>query len=142
MRFRMKYIKRDKKAANDNAPTQPKLLKSSNDWRIFWEGCYRHIKEHREANDVLLQYIWRNNVGVVDAIQDIIYTNSDEDFMVAFLLEGDNYIADSKRAYNKLKLIVINGPGCADIIPFDERSDGQCCISIPETCYGKFLEED
>lgn len=41
----------------------------------------------------------------------IIYLNSDEEFMATFLLESDDYVADSKKEYDELKPFVIDDLG-------------------------------
>ena len=40
-----------------------------------------------------------------------MYLNSDEEFMATSLIEGDKYVADSNRVYDKLKPLIINGSG-------------------------------
>lgn len=61
--------------------------------------------------------------------------------MVTLLLEGDDYDADSKRVYNELKPLMIDGLGWAKILPFDKLSDGRTALSaVKRHAEGKSLK--
>ena len=91
-------------------------------------GWYGQLKHLRGANDVSLPYVSRDTAKVTDAIQAIIYLNSDKEFMFTFLLEGDGYVAYSMRVYNEHKPLVIDASGWAHICIFDKLSDCRAAL--------------
>jgi len=56
------------------------------------------------------------------------YSDSDVEYMRTFKPEGDAYISDSKRVFDELKPLIIDGPSWTYVKPFGPKCDGRGAI--------------
>ena len=114
-----------KEATEDVEPTKPEPLKDFKHWLPSWEHWLNYISQLCGAADIsLLCYVFHQKAEVEDADYNVDYANNKERYQRLTVLTGDHYMVNNKMVYNKIKGLVIDGPGWVFIKQYDSSEDG------------------
>ena len=134
MLTRKQELERIKKSLADAEPKKPKVLNElTKQWPTWWESWDAYMSQLRGEADIPLQYIYRTDKEVSDAVRTASYDSMDERYMATTVLEGDHFKVDNVRVFDELKELTMEGAGWSFIKRFDRSKNGREAVLTLKT---------
>jgi len=111
----------------DNEGKEPPKLASMTAWPTWVELFTTYLAQHRSAvAGTPLTYVIRDTdeTSPDDLARDD-WDSVDDDLVATSVLEGATFSRDSKRVFDILKPLVMEGPGWPFVQPFNRKRDGR-----------------
>ena len=111
----------------DNVPAPDKLTKLDN-FDLFEEGLQTYVGSHRsEETGVPLSYLLRSHTEVTDEMLNAEYDSIDDDLIATTNISPDSeqYKRDTKRLFDLLKPLVVDGPGWTFCQSYKRNKEGR-----------------
>jgi hypothetical protein len=120
----MQMAKDLNEATKDIAIQKPMNLTDIHKWTKFWLLFSTYLGRVKGAARIPLAYLIRDHEEVTNEIRNV-YDSKGDSLIAIMTLLGSHYDIDNKTLYEKLKPLVVDGPGWGFIKKFDKLSDGQ-----------------
>ena len=124
---RLQEISKVLKDKDADEAVKPAPLASFSGWEAFEEAFITYLSCFRSAGtQAPINYCIReeSEAEVTAEIRDANYDSIDDDLIATIPFTGATYRRDNKRVYDKLKPLVVNGPGWSFIQVMNRTKNG------------------
>jgi hypothetical protein len=125
---RMKDDKDCKAAMKDMEIQKPDKLADLGKWTRFWELLSMYLSRVKGTALILLIYLVCEHEEVMPEMQNTDYGSVQEWLIATMALSGPHFELDNRMLYDKLKPLVIDGPGWSFIKKYDKKEQGRKAV--------------
>jgi hypothetical protein len=118
---RMKDDKDYEAVMKDTEIQKPDKLADLGKWTRFYELLSTYLGRVKGAALIPLTYLVCKHEEVMPEIQNAEYSSVQEQLIATMALSGPHFELDNRTLYDKLKPLVIDGPGWSFIKKFDKK---------------------
>jgi hypothetical protein len=119
----------DHKAATSETEVQkPIELVDLAKWTKFWELFSTYLSRVKGAANAPLSYLIQEQEAVTQEALDANYALTIDRLIATTILVGAHFDLDNRTLYDKLKPLVVDGPGWAFVRKYDKAKDGRKAV--------------